>query len=90
MKSLSESGLAKFCIKLTKAPAIEPNIMPTMSRETLLRTLCDTAITSSRTSAAPRMAAVNVEKAACSAVSEKPHIVSNATPRLAPDDTPRV
>ena len=90
MKSLSESGLAKFCIRLTNAPAIEPNIMPTMSRDTLLRTLCETAITSSRTSAAPRIAAVKVEKAVCNAVSEKPHMVSNATPRLAPEDTPRV
>ena len=58
MNSLSASGLAKFCSRLTSAPAIEPNIMPTMSRLTLDVTRLLTANTSNRTSEAPRTAAI--------------------------------
>ena len=89
MKSFKASGLAKFCNRLTNAPAIEPNIKPTINRLTLFVTRLLTASTNSSTADAPITAATGMLKAE-NWILNTPIIVSNATPRDAPDETPNV
>ena len=102
MKSFSASGLAKFCSRLTNAPAMEPNIIPTISRLTFPVTRRLTARTSSKTPVAPMHAATGSPTAnplTANPLIPNPltanplipdTIVRKATPRLAPDETPKV
>ena len=89
--SLSASGLAMFCMIFTSAPAIAPTIMPTISRLTLSLTLPATLITSSSTSVEPMIADIAIVPApALTIPNSDVHITTNATPRLAPELTPKI
>ena len=89
--SLSESALLTLCNTLTTDPAMLPNIIPTISNETVSFTLLETPRTNMRTNNEPKMAAPTCAHALATNTAGRNAlpIKSNATPKLAPELIPK-
>ncbi len=90
--NFTASGLLKFCKILTTEPAMVPNIIPTIKSETALCMRNETISTKTSKNAAPSTAASTIDQPPATKTAGKTPeaIVINATPKLAPELTPRI
>ena len=88
--NLSDSALLALCSTFTTEPAMLPNIIPTMSSETVSFTLLETPSTRSKTRSEPIIAAPTCAHVLATIAVGKnaPPISSSATPKLAPELIP--